>query len=255
VARDASNNILPLTGRTLAWNSSDAGVATVSPAGLITTVAPGTATIEVTVDGVGPAKFTLDVAAAAVGSVDVTPPTKGLIEGDVSSFSATPRDAAGRPLNRPVAWSLDNAKASLSSPTGALTDVTALDSGTVLLTATSQAMTGTSTITITLVPIDSIESIPPRAAPTIQLGAGGGNSSNEKFRVVTATGKATGRLFTVSSSDSSVATVAPVGTPLTDSAGKGEFLVTSASSAASGQTATITVTVDGKSTVWMLTIS
>jgi hypothetical protein len=191
-----------------------------------------------------------------VSTVDVTPTTKSLIDGDVSSFTATPRDAAGRPLaNRPIAWTLDNAKASLSPSTGASTNVTALDSGTVILSATSQSVIGSSTITIVLIPIDTIESIPPRSAPAIQLGAGAGNTSNEMFRVLTANGKVSGRLFTVSSSDLSVASVAPVGTPITDSAGKGEFIVTTASTATTGNTATITVTVDGKSTVWLLTIS
>ena len=42
VARDAANNILSLTGRTVVWTSSATGVATVSASGLVTAVGAGT---------------------------------------------------------------------------------------------------------------------------------------------------------------------------------------------------------------------
>jgi uncharacterized protein YjdB len=48
-AQDAAGN--PLTGRTFAWGSTDPGVATVSPAGLVTAVSPGSAEITVEAEG------------------------------------------------------------------------------------------------------------------------------------------------------------------------------------------------------------
>ncbi len=54
VARDAANNVLSLSGRSVVWSSSATGVATVNGAGLVTAVSAGTTTIGVTVDGVGP---------------------------------------------------------------------------------------------------------------------------------------------------------------------------------------------------------
>ena len=68
VARDAANNILSLTGRTVAWTSSNIAAATVSASGLLTAVGAGSSTIGVTVDGVGPATFTLTVAPIPVAS-------------------------------------------------------------------------------------------------------------------------------------------------------------------------------------------
>src|SRR5207237_4133145 len=47
--KDASGS--PLTGRTVTWASSDAGVATVSTSGLVTGRAAGTATITATSEG------------------------------------------------------------------------------------------------------------------------------------------------------------------------------------------------------------
>jgi uncharacterized protein YjdB len=61
VARDAANNVLSLTGRTVVWSSSVLGVATISASGLITPVSVGTSIIGVTVDGIGPATFVLTV--------------------------------------------------------------------------------------------------------------------------------------------------------------------------------------------------
>lgn len=52
-ARAASGTVLSLTGRTVAWSSSNAGNATVDAAGLVTNnTASGTSNIRVTVDGV-----------------------------------------------------------------------------------------------------------------------------------------------------------------------------------------------------------
>ncbi|MFN9939410.1 MAG: Ig domain-containing protein, partial [bacterium] len=41
-----------VTGRTVSWNSGTPGVATVNAAGVVTAVAPGSATVTATVDGV-----------------------------------------------------------------------------------------------------------------------------------------------------------------------------------------------------------
>ena len=83
VARDAANNVLSLTGRSVVWSSSAPGVATVNGSGLITAASPGTTTIGVTVDGVGPASFLLTVAPLSVATVSVTAPDSSVTAGDV----------------------------------------------------------------------------------------------------------------------------------------------------------------------------
>lgn len=50
VARDTFDNVI--AGRTVTWTTSDASIATVSAAGLVTSVGPGTATITATIEGV-----------------------------------------------------------------------------------------------------------------------------------------------------------------------------------------------------------
>lgn len=73
VARDLYNNVVPLVGRAVVWSSSTPSVATVSPSGLITAARAGTATVGVTVDGVGPAAFVLSVAPAPASSIGSAP--------------------------------------------------------------------------------------------------------------------------------------------------------------------------------------
>ena len=62
--RDAANNIL--TGQAVAWSSSDVSIVTITSAGLVTAVTPGTATITATIAGVsGSAAVTVQGAIAA----------------------------------------------------------------------------------------------------------------------------------------------------------------------------------------------
>ncbi len=172
-ARDASGNLLSLAGRLVAWTSTNTLVATVSSSGVVTAVGAGTTTVGVTVDGIGPASFTFTVAQVPVDRVDVAPTTANLQVGETLNASATPRDAAGNALtNRTIAWTLDNTKASVSPTSGAATTLTALDSGVVVLSASSEGQTGTATITISLVPVDTVQSVPPRAAPSVTLRGG-----------------------------------------------------------------------------------
>ncbi|MEP7382468.1 MAG: Ig-like domain-containing protein, partial [Gemmatimonadota bacterium] len=255
-ARDGSGNLLALTGRTVAWSSANTLVATVSSSGVVTAIGVGSTTVRVTVDGVGPASFTFTVIQVPVDHVDVAPTTANLQVGETLSASATPRDAAGNALtNRAISWSVDNPKASIAPTSGASTTLSALDSGTVVLSALSEGKTGTATITISLVPVDTVESIPPRAAPGVTLQAGAGTNSREMFRARSLTaGNLVGRAFAVSSSAPSLATVAVVGSPLTDTAGKGEFVVTLTAAAVAGDAVDVSVTIEGKVTVWKVVV-
>jgi hypothetical protein len=74
--------------------------------------------------------------------------------------------------------------------------------------------------------------------------------------VVDASGRnLTGRAFNVATSDSGVVGVAPFGPTITGPAGTGEFVVTVTPSAVAGQTADVTVSLEGKATVWKVVIT
>jgi uncharacterized protein YjdB len=81
-------------------------VATVSGTGLVTAVAPGTATITATIEGVaGTATVTVPAPPATTVSVSVTPATASLAVGGTQQLAAVARDAADaeRP-GRTFAW-------------------------------------------------------------------------------------------------------------------------------------------------------
>jgi len=126
----------------------------------------------------------------------------------------------------------------------------------VILAATSEGKSGASTVSISLVPVDTIESASSSPVPTVNISAGAGNNSRQTFRALSlAVGKLTGRAFTVTTSNAGLVTVAPVAPAITDSAGKGQFIVTLTSAAVSGNTVNIVVTIEGKSTVWKVNVT
>src|SRR6185436_5891198 len=125
VARDAANNVLSLVGRTVVWTSSATGVATVSSSGLITAVSPGTSTIGVTVDGVGPATILLTVSPPSVASVSVTATDSSVTLGDPDiQATVVARDAANNVLSlvgRTVVWTSSATSVATVSPSGLVT--------------------------------------------------------------------------------------------------------------------------------------
>ena len=141
-ARDAAGNVL--TGRAVAWSSSSDAVATVSAAGTVTAVAPGTTTITATVEGrTGTLELTVD---ARVASVTVVAPAGSMVAGDTMRLAAMARDAAGNPLmGRAVAWSTSSGAVATVSGAGT---VTAVAAGTVTITATVEGKSGSVQLTI-----------------------------------------------------------------------------------------------------------
>lgn len=141
--RDAGGNLL--TGRTVTWASSNTGVATVDPSGLVTGVAGGSATISATSGGVS---GTLAITVSTdVASVTVSPGSFSLTSlGGTQTVTATVRNAAGVVLGeRIVTWSSTNANVATVSATGV---VTAIASGTASIRATVEGVTGAATATV-----------------------------------------------------------------------------------------------------------
>jgi uncharacterized protein YjdB len=142
-AKDAGGNAL--TGRTIAWSTSDAAVATVSTSGLVTAQAVGTATITATSEG-KTATVPITVTVAPVATVAVSPSNVSILPGATTQLAATLSDANGHALTgRTVTWtSSDPAKATVSA-TGLVTGVAF---GQVTITATSEGKSGAALVKI-----------------------------------------------------------------------------------------------------------
>src|SRR6184192_2571941 len=147
ITRDAFGN--PLGGRTVTWSSSNPAVATVNGAGQATGVAVGAATLTATSEGKSGTAAIL-VTNVPVASVTVSPATASVPAGQGVQLTATLKDANGNTLTgRTVTWSSDNTAVATVSASGLVSGVVA---GAATITATSEAKTGTSAITVTAPP-------------------------------------------------------------------------------------------------------
>jgi len=192
-----------LSGRATGWSSGAPSIASVSNTGVVTGLAPGTAIVFASIDGVvGTA--TVTVRAVPVGSVVVTPPTASVVVGEAVQLSASVRDSNGGELpGRVVGWSSsDDAVATVSS-TGR---VSALKVGTATITATSEGKSGTAAITVTNAPVASVTVTPPSASVMV------GQTATFEARTLDAGGNVlTGRAVTWSTSSEGIATVTQAG--------------------------------------------
>ena len=219
--KDANGN--PLPGRVVTWSSSDATIAKVSGGGLVTAGLGGSATVTATSEGQS-ATATVTVTFVPVASVTVSPASATLQVGQTTQLTATPKDANGNPLSgRVVTWSSNNTTVATVNGTGL---VTANATGSATITATSEGQSGTSSLTVTVVPVATVSVSPSSATVqpggTLQLTA---TTKDANGNVLT------GRVVTWSSSNQSIAAV------------NGSGLVTGVAAG----TASITATSEGKS--------
>ena len=192
-----------VSGPTLAWASGDPAVASVSTDGVVSGVATGSATISATLNGVSGTAI-VAVLAAPVAYVSVTPLSGAMLVGQSLQFTAVIRDAVGSPLSGyATAWSSSAPTVASVSSTGL---VIAQAAGGAAITATSEGKSNTATITVSLVPVQSVEVVPRTA--TLSLG-----TTAQLFAlVVDSTGAVlNGRDVAWSSSAPSIATVSAVG--------------------------------------------
>jgi len=202
ITKDANGNIL--TGRTVTWSIGSTSVATITAAinadtGVVTGVSFGTTTVTATSETkVGTA--TLTVTQAPVATVVVAPQTASLIVGATQQFTDTTKDAPGFVLPRRITtWTSNKPGTATVDPTGL---VTAVDSGTAIITATSEGISGRATVTVSLVPVAVVTVTSSRTNPMV------GQTAQLTATPTDAGGNALPRrAVTWTSSDPTVATV------------------------------------------------
>jgi uncharacterized protein YjdB len=146
--RDATGNLL--SGRAVAWTTSNAAVATVTASGqlnvgVVAGVGAGSATITATSEGKS-ATSTVTTTLVPVASVTVSPASATITVGGTQQLSAVTRDAAGNLLSgRVVTWVSGNTSIATVSGSGLVTGQAA---GSATITATSEGKSGTAAMTI-----------------------------------------------------------------------------------------------------------
>jgi uncharacterized protein YjdB len=142
-ARSASGTVL--TGRTVTWRSGSAAIATVSATGLVTAQAAGTVVVIAEVEGVT-GSSTVTVRVPDVATVSVAPATASLAPQESVQLAATLRDALGNTLTgRNITWSSSDESVAFVTSTGS---VLAFKTGTAIITATSEGVSGSARITV-----------------------------------------------------------------------------------------------------------
>jgi trimeric autotransporter adhesin len=201
VARDAAGNTL--SGVQFFWSSNDSAIATVDQSGVVSTHSVGTAHIAASTQGVS-GVATITVVSLPIASVVVAPHQATLRVTTTLQLSDTAVDAAGTPITGQTAtWASNNTSVATVDAAGL---VIARAVGTAQISATVAGVTGSATITVTLVPIASI-AITPQGAnvyvhQTTQLTATPEDSAGDPL---------TNRPITWESLASAVATVSSTG--------------------------------------------
>ncbi len=206
-ARDANNNVL--SGRSIAWSSSNTAVASVAATGVVTAVGVGTAQITATSEGQsGSASLSVvSTPPVPVASVSVSLANSSRAPGQTTQATATTRDANNNVLSgRSIAWSSSNTAVATVSGSGL---VTAIAAGTSQITATSEGKSGSAQLTVAVPPPVPVASV------TVNLGTTSLNPGETIQASATAkdanNNVLTGRTIIWSSSNSSIATVSSSG--------------------------------------------
>ena len=229
---DSSGTIL--SGRPISWSSLDTTVARVTPSGLVTAIAVGTASIVARAENVsGSAWLTVvNTVPAPVARVTISETTQDLNVGQEVQLVVRTYDASGNILTAPgIAYSSDNPTVVTVSTAGVVKGVGA---GSTRIKATSSGVTATETFNVTSTPVLTSISVSPATA-TLNVG-----QSTQASAVATDAqgGTMSGTSFTWSTSNSSVATVSGSGLITAVAAGTATI-----HAAASGVSGSMTVTV------------
>jgi alpha-tubulin suppressor-like RCC1 family protein/uncharacterized protein YjdB len=163
--RDSRGN--PLAGRTVHWQSADARVASVSPAGVVTARAVGSTTITATV-GDHSIPVAVSVNAVPVATVELAPQRVEVEAGQTASLTVTARDAQRGVLrDRSPNWISSNEEVARVSAAGIVTGVAA---GEARITARIEGKEATVTVRVRPAAVSTVAINPP--AVTLTEGEG-----------------------------------------------------------------------------------
>ncbi len=225
---DNAGNVL--TNRPLTFASDAPAVASVTPAGIVTALAPGNARITVTSEG-KTGLASVQVVPLPVATLEITPRSASLFVGDVRPFTAVTRAANGTILaERPIVWRSGSSGVVAVSAAGIVTGVAP---GVALVVAESEGISAASSVTVTVPAVASITLAP--GSPSVAV--------NGVVQLVATLRDATGaslsgRSISYRSATESVAFVSSTG--LVVGVGVGSAIITVTSE---GISATVTITV------------
>lgn len=201
-----------LTG-SVTWSSSSASVAMIASTGLATAKGGGSTTIQAT-SGTISGSTTLTVTTPTLVSIAVTPASVSTIVGGTQQFTATGSYSNGstQNLTASVTWSSSSTSVATIASTGL---ATAKGAGSTTIQATSGAISGSTTLTVTNPTLVSIAVTPASDSITvsaIQQFTAMGTYNNGSTQNLTSS-------VTWSSSSTSVATISSTGLVTAVSAG------------------------------------
>jgi trimeric autotransporter adhesin len=230
--KDSSGKVL--TGRTVAWSSSNAAAASVDQSGFVLGLANGTTTISAK-SGNATGTATITVSNVPVKTITISPASPSVIVGQTTTLTATAKDSAGNVLTgRTITWASSNTNVATITNAGVATGVAV---GTSSITASSGSATSPAvTLTVNPIPASSVVVSPSVANIFV------GGTTALSATVTDANGNPiSGASVTWSSGNAAVATVASTGalTATATGTGAGTAVITakSTSSSASGAAA------------------
>jgi uncharacterized protein YjdB len=163
--KDDAGNVL--TGRTIAYVSSDAGIASISPTGLVTGLTGGSVTITASSEGKSASAVVSVVAPKpAVHNITMSINSPTISVGELTQVNAVPKDINGTPISGlTITWS--------SSPTAVSTvSVSGMATGRAAGTALIYAKVDTVVRSIGVSVVDTVTS-----SPTTTTTSGGGTGT------------------------------------------------------------------------------
>ncbi|CAN5389029.1 hypothetical protein BH09GEM1_BH09GEM1_38870 [soil metagenome] len=146
VVRDSADVVIPPAAAPVTLSSSDPAVLTIDPAtGRVRAIAVGTASLRASAGSVT-TSVSVTVTPIPIAKVVVSPASGSVVVGQTFTYVAQPQSATGAVLpGRVVAWSSSDTTIASVSPSGA---ATAKRVGVATITATSEGVSGTGTLTV-----------------------------------------------------------------------------------------------------------
>ena len=143
------NNVV--VTRPVTWTTNNPGVATVSTTGLVTGDNRGNTQLSAVITATSETKSgtsTVTVSPNPVSTVAVSPAPASVKKGNKVTLTGTPLDVNNNSLTGRAAptWSSNNTSVATVAANG---QVTGVNTGTAVITATIDGKTGTSTVTVT----------------------------------------------------------------------------------------------------------